>query len=199
MSFDGLAELAFAEDFHGLHAAQIAGALVAHLRDEAGPGGEGVADEAEFLELVDEGFLPVEVLLVLERRDHHRRVVVVRGVHDDGIEITDLVREAFAVILQRPRVRKLFFNFIQLAGIHVAEAGPLDLRMIFQAVALQAADTADADLVNAKFAVRVGLRARGGREGGDGGGEHRAGAEKRTAGDGGNDGGDRRVFHGEVK
>ena len=163
--------------------------MVAHLRDGAGPGGEGVAHHAQLVELMHERLLAEEMFLVLERGDHHRRVVEVGRVHNDGVEITDLVGEALAVILHRPRLGELLLHLVQLAGIHVAEAGPLDLRVVLEAVALQPTDAADTNLINAQLAVRVCLRARGGRERGEAGGEHRAGAEERAAGDGGHEGG----------
>jgi hypothetical protein len=132
-----------------------------------------------------ERFLAVEVFLVLECGEHHRRVVEVGRVHDDGVEVGDLFRETLAVILHGPGVRELLLHLVQLAGIHVAEAGPFDLWVVLEAVALEAADAADADLVDAELAVGVRLRAGSGRERGDGGGEHRAGAQERAAGDGG--------------
>jgi hypothetical protein len=101
----------------------------------------------------------------------------------------EFVGEALAVVLHGPRVGEGFLHLVELAGIHVAEAGPLDLRVVLEAVALEAANAADANLVDAEFAVGVGLRSCGGRERGDGGGEHRTGAEECAAGDGGVGGG----------
>lgn len=170
------AELILPQDLDGLHAAFLAGALIAHLGDELGPGGEAVADEAQFVELLHEGLLAVEVFVMLQRGEHHRGVVSSRGIDDDGVELVGALGEGFAVIAQRPGAGVFLGDLVELALLHVAEAGPLDHGVILQALALQGADAADADLEDAQFAVFIGLRTGRRREGGEAGGEDGAGA-----------------------
>ena len=135
------------------------------------------------------------MFFVLERGDHHRRVVEVRRRDEHGVKVADAVVENLAVILRRPRLWEFLLHFVQLALVHVGEASPLDLRMALQGPAVRAAHAADADLIEAEFAVQVGLRAGQRRERGDGGGEHRAVAEESAAGDGSRGGGGRNRFY----
>ena len=85
-------------------------------------------------------------------------------VDDDRIEVAGFVRERFAIIFCSPGVGMLFLDLVQLALVHIAEAGPLDHRMAFESVALHAADAAHADLKDAQLAILINLRAGGQRE-----------------------------------
>ena len=131
-----------------------------------------------------ERLLGVDVFVVLQRMHHGRGVVEVGHVHDHGVEIGDLVGEGFAIIAHRPGVGMFLLDLVDLAAVHVAEAGPFDHRMAFQAAALEAADAADADLEDAQLAVLVDLGPRGQREGRKAGGDDGAGLEKAPASDG---------------
>ena len=123
--------MVLAEDFDRLHAAFDAGALVTHLGDERWPGSQGFADNSEFVELLNERFLSVEVFVVLECGHHHWGVVKVWCFHDDGIEIAQAVREGLAIIFFAPCLRKLGSHFCEFARVNVREAGPLDVGMVF--------------------------------------------------------------------
>ena len=126
-----------------------------------GPRGEAVADHAQFIELMHERLLAVDVFVVLQRREHHRRVVKVGRIDDHGVE---LIRRGWRRLRgNRLSVHALGNSFAILSSsppVHVAEAGQLDHRVILQPLALHRADAADADLEDAQLAVLVGLRAR---------------------------------------
>lgn len=185
VGFDGSAELVRAQHFDGGHAAAIAGALVAHLSDEAGASAEAIADHAQFGELVDERFLAVDVFIMLHRREHGGGMVEVGDIDEHGIEVGDFVGEGFAIVAERPGVGELLFDAIGFASVDVAEAGPFDLGMAFEPAALEAADAADTDLEDAEFAILIGLSPSGEREGGDADGCDGAASEEVSAGDGG--------------
>lgn len=160
--FDGFAELVFAEDFDGLHALEIAGALVAHLGDEIRAGIQAFLDEAEFVELLDEGFLAVDVFVVLHRHEHHGRMMEIGGIDDDGVEIVGAFGEGFAVIEFFPGAGVFGGDFVHRGGVDIAEADKLAFVVAFECAALHAADgalDAGADLEDAEFAVLIGLRA----------------------------------------
>jgi hypothetical protein len=189
-----------------LHPALVAGPLITHLCHEIGLRVQAVANHLQLGQLMHEGLLGVNVFVVLQRGEDHWRVVEVRHIDDDGIEIASFVSEGFAVILHGPGVGLLLLNVVQLALVHVAEAGPLDLRMALQPAPLHPADAADADLKDAQLAVLVDLRARWPAERGDARGDDGAGFEETppgNRGDGGrirlrvhDDGDARSIMHG---
>ena len=157
--------------------------MIAHLRDEVGPGGESVAHHFEFGELMHEGFLAVEMFVVLQCGQHGGRMMEIGHVHNYGIEIIDAIGEGFAIIAKEPGVGMLLFDLIEFAAVHVAEPGPFHLGMTLQAASLQAADPPHADLEDAQLAVFVDLRPGGERERGEAGSDDSTGLEEAAAGD----------------
>ena len=170
------AQLVVAQNFHGQHPAAIAGALIAHLRDELGPHLEGVANHAQLVELLHQRLLAIDVFAVFERGEHHRRVVMIRHVHDHRVEIGQLVGERFAVILRGPCVGKFLADGLQFTAVHIAKARPFHVGMPLEAAALHAADAAvlgaHTDLKDAELAVLVGLGPRAERKRRKTGGGH---------------------------
>src|SRR5262245_26941564 len=86
--FDWPSELISPEHFHGLHSACVAGALITHLRHEVRPRIQAVAYHAQFLELLHERLLGIDMFVVLERGENHGRMMEVRRIDDNGIEIS---------------------------------------------------------------------------------------------------------------
>ena len=130
-----------------------------------------------------ERLLAVDVFVVLQRREHHRRVVKVGHVNDHRVELIRALRKCLAVVRHRPRAGMLLRDLVQLAPVHIAEARELDHRVPLQSVALHLRNAADADVENAQLAVLVDLRAGVPRERGEAGGEHGSIFQESAAGD----------------
>lgn len=98
VDLDDLAEAAAFQDFDGGAAGRVLDALGAGLGDEVGIGGGGAGEDVELFELLDEGFLAVDVLALGEGEGHDRAVGVVGGGDDDGVELSGVFVEGFAVV-----------------------------------------------------------------------------------------------------
>ncbi len=152
MGCHGLAEHAGAQNFHGGAAAGEDHALVADLGDEMRPRGDGFFHHHEFLQLMDEGLLAVDVFVVSQRGEHDRRVAVVRGGDDDGVELVAVFRKRLAVVGAGEGSGMLGCRFGEGVGIHVTEAGDFHRRMRGDLVAVLRADGPDdADAEHAEF------------------------------------------------
>ena len=170
VGLDRSAETSRLEQFDSLHPARGAGALIAHLGVETGPRLERFADDAEFVELLHERLLSIDVFPVLQRGDHHGAVMEVGRVDDDSVKLIDPVREGLAIIGDLPGAFVALGDFGESGLIDVAEPGELDHGMAFEALALEVPDPVDADLEDAQFAVFVGRCAHRGGVRDEGGG-----------------------------
>jgi hypothetical protein len=146
-----------------------------------------------------EGFLAVDMFVMLQRGQHHRGVMKVGSVDDDGIELIGAFGESLAVIRDRPGARIFLHDLVQFPALDVAEAGKLHHGMVLQAPALHAADAADTDLKDAQLAVLVDLRAGERRERGEAHGECGAGFKETPPGDRGDWEGGLGGFHGKKR
>ena len=154
---DGLAEQAAPQDVHRVLAPGRAHALVAHLRHQPGALGHGVEHRAHLAELLDERLLPVDVLAVLERRQHDDRVVVVRRAHDHAVELVRVERERLAEVAAGEGVRMLLRHGGERIGIHVAETREGDRRVRLELRAVRRRDApADANLQELEALVEAG-------------------------------------------
>jgi len=156
VGFDRTAEGIGFQNLGGLHPPGCAGALVAHLGEKFGAGCNSFANEPEFIKLVNERLLTVDMLAVLQGCYHHGAVVMVRSVDDDGIELIYFVGESLAVVGHSEiAVTVVIFDPLEHRLVGVAESRELDFGMSFQPFALHAADTSCSDLENAELAVLV--------------------------------------------
>ena len=119
-----------------------------------------VANHAELGQLLHQRFLGIDMFVMFQRREQHRRVVKIRRVDDHGIKTACMVGEPLPVILQGPGVGMILLDLVELPLVHVAEAGEFDHRMALESASLQAADAADTDLEDAQFAVSIDLGSR---------------------------------------
>lgn len=147
------------------------------------PRGEPVADHPQFIELMNQRLLAVDVFVMLQRREHHRRVVKVGHVDDHRVELVRALRKRLTVIRHRPRVRMLLCDLVQLAPVHIAETGELHHRVALQPLALHRSDAADANLENAQLAVLIDLRTSRPRKGGETDGDDGASLQEIPPGD----------------
>ena len=132
---------------------------------------------------MDERLLSVNVFAGVESGDHHRTVVKVRGVNDDGIELVEAVGKGLTVVRDAPAAAVgVVVDLGEGRLIDIAEAGPLDHGMTLESFALHVADAVDPDLEKAKLAVFVRRGTHGGGiRGEETGTQRRCGAEEVTA------------------
>jgi RNA polymerase sigma factor (sigma-70 family) len=184
IGFDRFAKLIFAEHLHRFHPARDAGPLISHLRDQLGTRFQAFLDHSQFIQLMHQRFLAVDVFAMFHRGEHRRGMMEIRNVDNHGVELVGFVGEGFAIIAQLERAGMFRRDFLQFISIDIAETDKLRLLIAFQLLPLEAANPANANLENLEFAVLIRFGTAGERKRGDARGKHCAILQERAASNG---------------
>ena len=137
---DGLAQDSRAEDLDRGSAAGVDHALIADLGDQVGTRFHGVIDHGEFLKLVDQRLLTVDMLAGCQCGQHDRGMGVVRSGDDDRVKLVGVLVERLSVVRADEGVGMLHFGVFEVEPVDITKPGDLNPRVGGHLAAVGATD-----------------------------------------------------------